>query len=306
MTRLLLRTILFGSLFYSMVSCSTGEAAKPTYLKIDAIHLQTDYAEEGTAHSKITTIWININGQSVGAFELPAIIPVILREGENDFRMEAGFNNNGISSFRAINTSYTPILYTIDYQSSGSAPDTLVIPQDDLVVRYRNFFEVNVVEDFDDPGLNFQRTAFSDTNFLKIDDADSIFSFTPYGSNQPEPNSQSGLIILDDLNPRVDLKSVVSYDIPIGTQNVYLEVSYRTNARVGFGLIGNLPTGDQGDVTAVVLPQEDWNKIYVNLITEFQAFQGASGYQILIRAEKPDNVNQARIYIDNIKLVFQE
>lgn len=306
MITILLRTLVLGSLIYFTSACSPGEAAKPTYIQIDALHLETDYAEEGTAHSNFTTVWLTLNGQSLGAYELPALLPAILKEGSNTLRIEAGINTNGISSFRAINTSFTPISYELNYTSSGADPDTIIIPDADLVVNYRSFYEINIVEDFDEPGINFQRTNFSDTNFVKVDDADSIFEFTPFGSNSPEPNSESGLIILDDLNPRADLISVVTYDIPIGTQNVYLEVSYRTNAQVGFGLQGNLPSGPRNDITAVVLPKDEWNKIYINLVSEFQAYQGASSYQVIIRAQKPDNLNEARIYLDNIKMVYEQ
>jgi len=306
MIRTLLRSSLMGCLFISMVSCNTEEAAKPTYVKIDALHLNTDYSEEGSAHSNFTTAWVNLNGQSIGAFELPALVPMILKEGSNDLRIEAGINTNGISSFRSINTSFSPIEYNLQYNSSGAAPDTLIIPESELIVNYRSFFAVNIVEDFDDPGINFQRTNFSDTNFMKVNDADSIFNFTPYGSNTAEPNVASGLIVLDDQNPRLDLLSTVGYDIPLGTQNVYLEVTYRSNTQIGFGLWANLPTGDLGDITAGVLPQSDWNKIYINLISEFQAYQGATDYQIMIRAQKDDNTSEGRIYLDNIKLVYAQ
>lgn len=305
MAKQLLRSLLVAFTFSAFFSaCSTEEAAEPLYLKIDTIHLQTDYSEEGTAHSNITTVWVYLNNEIVGAYELPAIVPVIPREGNNALRLFAGINTNGISSFRAINASFSPINLDFDFAKTGGAPDTLEIPENELIVGYRDFYEVIIVEDFDDPGLNFQRTVFSDTNFVKVDDADSIFQFQAFGNNSPEPNTESGLIVLDDLNPQLDLSSVVAYSIPPGTQNLYLEVSYRTNAQVGFGLIANYPSGDQSDVTAGVLPKSEWNKIYINLVSELQAFVGAPSYQILIRAQKPDNIPEARIYLDNIKLVY--
>lgn len=287
-----------------LLSCNQEEAARPLYLQIDRMHLQTDYSEEGTAHSNFSTVWVYLNDKVIGAYELPALFPIIPKEGKNDLRLYAGISTNGISSFRAINTALTPVDLEFNYSNTSSQIDTLIIPESDLVVGYKDFYEVSIVEDFDDPGLNFQRTVFSDTGLIKVDDADSIFSFQPYGANQPEPNSESGLIVLDDQNPQVDLNSVVSYSIPAGTQNLYLEVTYRTNAQVGFGLVANLPTGDRSDVTAGVLPKSEWSKIYINLVSELQAFPGATGYQILIRAQKPDNLPEARIFLDNIKLVY--
>ncbi len=303
MTKLLFKGLLASILLLVLNACQPEEAAKPTYLKIDEIHLSTNYAEEGTAHSRITTVWVNLNGNSVGAFELPAIIPIILEEGSNTLRLEAGINTNGIQSFRAINASLTPIILNVNGNSTGPI-DTITPDPSELIVNYRSFYNVIVVEDFDRPGLNFERTNFSDTNFLK--DSDSLFNFTPFGSGSPEPNTNAGLVILDDQNDDVELKSVVSYNIPAGVQNVYLEASYRTNMNVGFGLIANYPTGDQGDVTAVVFPKEEWNKIYINLVTEFQAFPGADGYQVFIRARKPESLAEGRIYLDNLKLVYEK
>lgn len=302
MTKLLFKvlgTVLFLLL---LAACQTEQAAKPTYVKIDALHLRTDYAEEGTAHHDINTIWLNLNGQSVGAFELPAIIPLILEDGANTLRVEAGINTNGIRSFRAINSSFTPVILELNGSSEGPI-DTIIPEPNELVVEYRSFYEVVVVENFDEPGLNFERTNFSDTSFIK--DGDSVFNYIPFGATDPEPNDNSGLIVLDDLNSDLELRSVVSYNIPAGVQNIYLEVTYRTNMDVGFGLIANYPTGNQGDVTAVVFPKEEWSKIYINLISEFQAFPGANGYQLLIRARKPEDIGEGRIYLDNLKMVYQ-
>lgn len=304
MAKQLFRSLLFISLLGIFGACSTDEAARPLYIKLDKIHLQTDYQEEGSAHSNISTVWVYVNGTAAGAYELPALVPVIPKEGSNELKLYAGINTNGISSFRAINTSFEPIELSFDYENTGGAPDTLEIPESDLIVSYRSFFDVIIVEDFDDPGINFQRTVYSDTSFVKVDDPDSIFQFQPYGSNQLEPNTESGLIVLDNLNPQLDLVSVTGYDIPAGSQNIFLEVSYRSNTQIGFGLLADFPGGDQSDITAGVLPKGEWSKIYINLITEFQAFAGADAYHIIIRAKKPDNLSESRIFLDNIKLVY--
>tara|TARA_R110002050_G_scaffold52190_1_gene119365 strand:+ start:4314 stop:5228 length:915 start_codon:yes stop_codon:yes gene_type:complete len=293
-----------GALF-AISACDQDEAKKPTYLQIDAIHLETDFTEEGSAHQAITTVYVYANQEPVGAYEMPATIPVILNEGVNELILYAGINTNGIASFRSINDAFTPIYTDVVNPNSPGKLDTIVLTDEQLTVTYRDNFNLVVVEDFDDPGLNFESTLFSDTGIFKTDDPDSIFTFTPYGSTTPEPNSNSGLIILDDDNPFVELSSVVAYNLTRGAQNIYLEVSYKTNINVGFGLIADFPTGDAQDVTTVVYPKEEWSKIYINLITEFQAFPGASGYKVLITARKPSDVSEARIYLDNIKLIYE-
>jgi hypothetical protein len=290
---------------FSIVSCDQGEAKKPVYLQIDAIHLETDFNEEGTEHQDITTVYVYTNNEPAGVYELPATIPVILNEGSNNLLLYAGINTNGIRSFRSINDAFTPIFLEIENPNTPGTLDTIFLTDEQLTTNYRANFNLVLVEDFDDPGLNFESTLFSDTGIAKVNDVDSIFTFTPYGETKPEPNTNSGFIVLDDTNPFVELSSVVAYNLTPGAQNIYLEVSYKTNVNVGFGLIADYPGGDQQDVTTVVFPQEEWNKIYINLITEFQAFPNASGYKILITARKTTDVAEARIYLDNLKLIYE-
>lgn len=305
MFKRLLKLFSFGALL-AIASCNQEEAIKPVYLKINAIHLETDFNEEGSAHQAITTVWVYVNNQSVGAYELPTTIPVILKEGTNNLLLYAGVNTNGIQSFRSINDAFTPMYIDVVKPNTPGKLDTIVLSDEDLIVNYRSNFNLVQVEDFDDPGLNFESTIFSDTNIFKTSDPDSIFSFTPYGATNPEPNSNSGLIVLDDNNDFVELASVVGYNLTRGAQNIYLEVSYKTNVNVGFGLIADYPgAGDLQDVTTVVFPKEEWNKIYINLITEFQAFPNANGYKVLITARKPSDIAEARIYLDNIKLIYE-
>jgi len=294
-----------GALF-SIAACDQDEAIKPVYLKIDAIHLETDFSEEGSSHQDITTVWVYVNDEPTGAYELPATIPVILNEGTNELLLYAGINTNGIQSFRSINDAFTPMYIDVFNPNTPGQIDTIALSDAQLTVNYRDNFNLIQVEDFDDPGLNFERTIFSDTGIFKTSEPDSIFSFTPYGATSPEPNSNSGLIVLDDNNTFVELASVVGYNLTRGAQNIYLEVSYKTNVNVGFGLIADYPgSGDLQDVTTVVYPKDEWNKIYINLITEFQAFPNASGYKVLITARKPSDLAEARIYLDNIKLIYE-
>jgi hypothetical protein len=301
--RLLTIASIGASIFFA--SCNQEEAQRPVYLQIDAIHLETDFSEEGTEHQAITTVYVYANSEPVGVYELPAIVPIILNEGSNNLLLYAGINTNGIRSFRSINDAFTPIFLDVDNPNTPGTLDTIVLTDEQLTISYRDNFNLVLVEDFDDPGLNFESTLFSDTGISKISDIDSIFTFTPFGETTPEPNSNSGYIVLDDNNTFVELSSVVAYNLTPGAQNVYLEVSYKTNVNVGFGLIADYPSGDLQDITTVVFPKEEWNNIYINLITEFQAFPGASGYKILITARKTADVAEARIYLDNLKLIYE-
>jgi hypothetical protein len=300
----LFRYICLATAAISLWACSSEEAQKPVYLRLDAIYADTDYAEEGSAHQRFTTAWVYINQEPVGAFELPATVPMIMPEGDSELLIFPGINTNGIRSFRSINDAFRPIRITVT-KPIGPGVDTLVLTPEQLTTTYQERYNVVVLEDFDEPGLAFEKDINSDTNFIRINDRDSIFQFIPQGDTLPEPNNSSGLIILDENNNFVELASVAAYPISQGVQNVYLEVTYRTNNTLFFGLIADYPGGSQQAVTAAILPKKEWNKIYINLITEIQAFPGANGYKVFLTATKSNEVEQARIYLDNLKLIYE-
>lgn len=298
----LLGLLLLG---FTFAGCEDNpEAAKPVYLKLDAISVQTDYDLEGTAHSNITTAWIYANQQVIGAFELPCVVPAILPEGEVEFVIFPGINTNGISSVRAIYDVLEPIRITKTKPNSANSLDTIEFTTQELTVGYFDRAEVEIVEDFDQSGSNLSPSVFSDTSFVKIDTPDSVFVFTPPLSTTPEKNGKAGLLALTDKNDLAEIVSVNSYQIPAGTQNLYLEVTYRTNIQVSFGLQAEFNGRSERGLTATVLPKKEWSKIYINLSTELQAFPGANGYKLLIFARKPDNVNEGRIFLDNLKIIY--
>lgn len=302
MGKLYRNSILF-ILALTLGSCDQDEAMRPTYLRIDAQHLQTNFAEEGTAHHDLNTVWVYANNEPMGVYELPAVVPTLLEPGSNDLLLYPGINTNGIRSFRAIFDGLQPRRLSIDNPNTEGSIDTIILTDQDMTYNYRDNFNLVLVEDFDKPGLNFERRPLSDTNFLKS--SDSLFNYIPFASNTAEPNSNSGLVILDDQNDYIEAASVSAYQITQGAQNLYLEVSYRSNVQFSFGLIADYPGGDQEGLTATVFPKSEWSKIYINLITELQAFPGANGYKILFTARKPADVAQARIYLDNLKLVYE-
>ncbi|NNE54949.1 MAG: hypothetical protein HKN32_02935, partial [Flavobacteriales bacterium] len=80
------------------MSCNLINPAEgvPAFVAVDEYTFETT-SVQGTSSEKFTEIWAFDQGTMMGAFELPASIPV-LAEGSRDMSFFAGIKNNGISS----------------------------------------------------------------------------------------------------------------------------------------------------------------------------------------------------------------
>ncbi len=87
-----------------------GDQTIPAYLKIDTVLLKTYYPEQGSNSNAIKDVWVYVNDQQIGAFELPAMFPV-LAMGNQKLEIRPGIKVNGISSTRAPYPFYKPIIY---------------------------------------------------------------------------------------------------------------------------------------------------------------------------------------------------
>ncbi len=289
----------------SFISCSKDwEAQKPVYLSIPEIRLNTDYVSEGTSNSRITTVWIYANGDAVGVFELPCTVPAILNEGNNEITMYAGINLNGTSSSRAIYEGFEPLQFDLNYTPSGRAvADTIEIDSANRVTGYLSRITVNIIEDFDGAGLNFEKTGGSDTNLRKtgINDPNNFLNL----QNPAEDNGRAGILYTTTNNDLAEVASVKSLQLPVGGENVYLEMNYKCNIPFIVGVISDVPGATIQQATAVVTPKSDWNKIYINLVTEVSSQPTALGYKIYFRADHQDGLDTGRVFLDNLKLVYQ-
>ena len=66
-----------------------GDQTIPAYIRIDSIYVYTDYENQGAPTSNITDAWVYINNEAIGAYELPAVFPV-LAKGLTEVRVDEG------------------------------------------------------------------------------------------------------------------------------------------------------------------------------------------------------------------------
>lgn len=262
------------------------EEATPAYLKIEEFTFTTSVAQ-GSNHQKITEVWVSINGEFLGVYDLPALVPV-LAFGPTVVKLEAGIRDNGISSIPEIYPFYDPFTVNVDLaagQTTNITPST----------RYIDGIQFGFIEDFEDsrPRIFVEQ----------------LTGETPLNRTQTDvfEGGYSGHIALTKANnPVVELATGLDFgDLQSAGVFVYLEVTYKSEAPVAWGIVGpgDAILGPEGFFDVGFTPKDDWNKIYFNLsemIFTSQLDEYKIGLQAFLLETSPDSAN---VFLDNIKLV---
>lgn len=260
----------------------------PSYLYVPAFPLNTN-ATQGTNSNKITDVWVSIGDQFQGVYSLPALIPV-LATGEQTILLEPGIKDNGIGDKGRVYPFY----------QSFQAKLTLTPNEVDTlrpVTFYRSETRFAFIENFEQGSSIFQ-DLISGNDFNKI-------RSTKEGAFE----GSSGIITLDKNNPTVTLGTSNRYNnLTAKNVNVYLELNYKSEADVIFGVVAYkngaaINTSYDPGFRA----RADWNKIYFN-ISALVASSNYDEYKIVLQAALPslNNVftkDKASVWLDNIKLV---
>ncbi|GJM32993.1 MAG: hypothetical protein DHS20C18_19940 [Saprospiraceae bacterium] len=264
----------------------------PAFIYVPAFELQTDPATEGSNSSNITDVWVTSEGDFLGVYSLPARIP-LLKSGDTQLSLRAGIKDNGINSTRDIYPFYKNYETTVDLQPNET--DTIR-----PVITYRDDIKFSLIENFEN-GNNHQ--------FQELrsgEEANKIVVTT-----QDAFEGASARILLDTASSFVELATVDRYpDLIKNGLLVYLEVNYRSEVPVIFGLVGydvsdpfnSFPLYDPG-----FSPKGEWNKIYFNLSVlaiegDFDQYQ--VGFNAFIPVEGGQlTLDKAQLQLDNIKLV---
>ena len=147
--------LLLGAVLLCAVSCNiiNPEETIPAYIKIDSVGFTTSIGQ-GAATSNIPDVWVFVNDQPVGGYELPAVIPVLAR-GNSNIIVAGGIKKNGFSTVRLRH----PLWATYNKEITLTPAETLKV---NPVVTYLGdvLFQI---EDFE-LGTGFDKTAASEVD----------------------------------------------------------------------------------------------------------------------------------------------
>ncbi len=273
--------IVFGYTFLPSCNVINPKEEIPTFIQVDSVTLSDNAAiEEGTLSHKIVDIWAYSNNQLLGAFQVPARIPVLGSDNKN-ISLVAGVWENGLSGNRE---KYG--FLTIDTLTLQTQPATTV----KHVAKYQYRDNITVVQNED----------FEQGNSFIFKDGDTTLVKT-YTSNEVFEGLSSGKIYLHDSIKTSKIISASSFSLTAGNQS-FLEINYKSDFPFSVLLETYFNTNYLTETLVGVNAKNYWNKMYIKLSDKPIQFPGAT-FKILFSMALPDGVTKGNFYIDNVKIV---
>ena len=289
MKRILLTLYCIVTAFY-LISCDTAAAPEVAYLKVDSLTANA-LINQGTSSSKINTFWVEQNGTQIGAFIPPCEVPILAGENQ-EIRIIPGISING--SYAQRNQYEMLNAKVFNWNLSPFSKRTL--SRNQQTFSYNENFTIRVIEDFDGVGLNFNNAIQSDTSIQIIDDTMGSFQYPG-----ETPNSSGKVTLLP--TTIAEFRTPEAFELPKGGANVWLEVNYKTDIPLTFGVIANEQFQSIQAPVVTLFSNTQWNKVYLNLVTEVSGYPNAGDYNLFFGAVNNTN-DTASILIDNIKLLY--
>ena len=286
--------------FFCSCSKENFKAEIPSYLKINAIDLETD-SFDGSDSQKITDAWVTMDGIFLGAFEIPCTIP-ILAEGEHEFAISAGIKANGISATRIRYPFYSICNLFYNNATEQILEGKVNLYRDSTVTvsattTYTDNTNFLFIESFEDPGIIVEPSTESDTTLQKTN-IDSLV-FEGYGS---------GLVELDSVNDFFELINSEFVTLNSIYNDNMLELNYKSDHSFKVGIaVKSSETGEINRFEALHIDSSSvWNKIYVHMTNQVNLGTTSDEFGVFIGMKKRANVETATFYFDNIKWLHKE
>lgn len=231
----------------------------------------------GSTSHKITDVWIYVNDELQGVYELPVTIP-ILATGNTKITFSPGILANGISTTRVQYPFYTDTTMLLDLVTGKT--DT-VLPA--ITYRSDQFFKLN--EDFEN-GNEF-------SNLQRVLDAALAFEGNACGKIIADTSRIVRVLTTNKIEVNPEFGSVL-----------FMELNYKSTHPIQAGIIAE--TDGQGSVVIpkVVIPaQANWNKIYLNFTPEINGTV-ANRFRFFIQIDASGTTDAIEIYLDNVKILL--
>lgn len=273
--------ILFISIIvFTLNSCKKNENVQeiPSYISIKYVNLETTSSQGSNTHN-ITDVWIYVNEQFRGAYELPATIP-ILQKDSNNLKIFAGIKDNGITSTR------------VRYHFYKSYEENVFLVEDSIIEITPTFRYINnsiiESENFEGVGTNIDTTLSSEIDFEVI----------------TENGNKIAYILLSGGYHLFQAATEDYEGLPQAGSPVYLELDYQSNHTALIGAYINYPQTVVNKDLVWVSPKEEWNKIYINMTKTVSEAINNNSIKFYVNIFRSDTTEDAWMKFDNLKIIY--
>ncbi len=285
------RLLIFFGLIIFISSCEDfdGDQTIPAYIQVDKFILDKNpNLAEGSLSQKITDVWVYIDDELIGAFELPAKFPV-LKKGKHKITLAPGIKMNGMSGTRVVYPFYKKVEITDSNLAEGKI---LHLDSTTTHTIYSDNAKFSWKEDFEDGGVSIQKRNGSDTTLFATSLSGNVFE-----------GFSSGMIFLNEIQNFYEVETIDKFVLPKNGSPVFLEMNYKTNNPIRVGLLSYYSSKIVQTATVVLNPTNEWKKIYINFTPDISDSYSALDYKVFFGEYKSSTNTTATILFDNIKLV---
>jgi hypothetical protein len=273
------------------------EQEKVSWLKIEKWMLEANPLAEypqGELTHDFDQVFLNMNGKVLGAFELPAKVPV-LAEGVQNFILIPGIVNNGINETK----KRYPFVenYQVDFELV--LEDTVTMQP---VTRYYENTKF-LIEDFEIPSPDQNKPS----QYLENDQTSNA---KMYRDNDPEIlqwGNYFGRVDLNDEDSLFVAFTTFGESWPKQNSEVYLELDFMISNSFLTTVLSFGNNTFYEDINVQVMPRNEteWRKIYIEL-REIVSFRNNAPLNEQAFTAVIDEFGEDKfIYLDNIKIVYR-
>jgi len=253
----------------------------PSYLRVYSAQVETDFSTQGANTNNISDMWVNIDGNRQGTYEMPTTFPV-LETGRHTVMLRAGIKVNGIAASRTIYPFYT----ILEIDTILTAGEVLKL---DPIYTYKSETVFAWMESFQGNGFSLDRDSESDTTLYVVSDS---------------TGNKYGKFTIDALRQRFYYKSAEAYALPKNGSSIYLEFDYRCDHPFTVGLLVNKLQSSINTPILVLNPHPNsFNHVYVYLTTTVTDNLDAIDFNVIIQSALQDGYAEGNCEIDNLKLL---
>lgn len=259
---------------------------QPVYVRIDSFSFLPPVDGQNTVGltSQIESVFVSYEGQTIGTFDLPALIPVLPGSG-GLLTVRPGVDNTGMNGVQLNYPYYRSDTLRL---SAGDVGQTLVFQPktryfDSLNYSFRADFEL-----INNPFNSFLKLS-GDTGLVSSDNA----AYRIDGA-------RVGLIVVDGVH---DSSEVISQSVFIPTSaQPYIEIDYRCNIQFKIAVQSVDANIFDGYLTGVKANPAG-AKLYIGIENFVANSPSASGFRIQLKTALPSGESSGFVAIDNLKVV---